>query len=56
MIPDESTWDGEFQELVQSSEADAGFFDFSRVNPLLARCMKELRATVNLEDLLAHVS
>lgn len=56
VIPDESTWDGEFQESVQTSEAGASFFDFSPVNRLLARWMQELPAKVTLEDLLAHVS
>ena len=56
VILDESTWDGEFQESVQTSEADAIFFDFSPVNRLLARWMQELPAKVALEDLLPHVS
>jgi hypothetical protein len=56
VIPDESTWDGEFQESVQASQAGASFFDFSRVNPLLARWMQELPAKVTLEDLVAHLS
>jgi hypothetical protein len=55
-IPDESSWDGEFQELVQTSETNASFFDFSPVNRLLARWMLELPATITLEELLAHVS
>lgn len=55
-IPDESTWDGEFQESVQSTEGGASFFDFSLVNHLLARWMQELPTKVALEDLLPHVS
>jgi hypothetical protein len=56
VIPDESTWDGEFQELVQTKEAGADFFDFSPVNPVLARWMKELPATVTLEELLPYLT
>lgn len=56
VIADESTWDGEFQELVQSSESGATFFDFAPVNRLLARWMQELPANVALEDLIAHIS
>lgn len=56
VIPDESTWDGEFQESVQTNEAGAAFFDFSRINPLLARWIVELPAEVDFVDLMAHVS
>jgi hypothetical protein len=55
VIPDESTWDGEFQESVQASEVGESYFDFSSVNRLLARWMQELPAEVALEDLLPHV-
>jgi hypothetical protein len=56
VIPDESTWDGEFQQAVQSSGTANSYFDFSPVNPLLARWMKELPASVSLEDLFARSS
>ncbi|HQR06329.1 MAG TPA: hypothetical protein PLN21_05880 [Gemmatales bacterium] len=56
VIPNESTWDAEFQELVQAGEGGTGFFDFSLVNASLARCMNELPISVTLEDVLAHVS
>lgn len=56
VIPDESTWDGEFQDSVQTSEVGASFFDFSPVNRLLARWLQELPEKVALEDLLPHVS
>jgi hypothetical protein len=55
VIPDESTWDREFQELVESSKA-SDFFDFSRVNPVLARWMKELPSTVTIEELLPYAT
>jgi hypothetical protein len=56
VIPDESIWDGEFQESVQTSEAGVTYFDFAPVNRLLVQWMQELPANVALEDLLAHVS
>ncbi len=55
-IPDESTWDGEFQESIQASVAATSFFDFAPVNRLLSRWMQELPAKVALEDLLRYVS
>jgi len=56
LIPNESTWDSEFQELLQSTQVGPVFFDFSPVNRLLGRWMQELPAKVALEDLVAHYS
>jgi hypothetical protein len=56
VIPNESTWDAGFQELIQSSEGGHGFFDFSPVNPLLARWMNDLPAALAAEELVAHLS
>ncbi|MBN1911961.1 MAG: hypothetical protein JW818_19725 [Pirellulales bacterium] len=54
VIPDESTWHGDFQELIQSSETENCFIELSSVNPVLARWLKELPATLNIEELLTN--
>lgn len=51
-IPDEGTWDGEFQALVQASDSDQNYFNFSSVNSVLVQWMQDLPADVTLEELL----